>query len=181
MTNWIERAVLKRLSTVNSEQYGWLYSISQQTPGVFWKFVGFAPLATHRKRVDNTLLHLTRLGAMQVYDCGSCLQIAVDTAAREGLDVRILRAALTRPLDLAFDERLALDFGAAVARNDKELVELVPEVRARLGEAALAELALSAATAAVLPTLKRGLGIARTCLPEQLRFGSVPTATRPEA
>ncbi len=181
MTNWIERAVLKRLSTVNPEQYGWLYSIAQHTPGVFWKLAGFAPLATHRKRVDNTLLHLTRLGAMQVYDCGSCLQIAVDTASREGLDGRTLRTALTQPLDLAFDERLALDFGAAIARNDAELAELVPEVRARLGEAALAELALCAATAAVLPTLKRGLGIARTCLPEQLRFGSAGAPTRPEA
>jgi len=181
MTNWIERTVLKRLSTVNPEQYGWLHSIARHTPGVFWKLAGFAPLATHRKRVDNTLLHLTRLGAMQVYDCGSCLQIALDTAAREGLDGRTLRTALTQPLDLAFDERLALDFGAAIARNDTELAALVPEVRARLGEAALAELALCAATAAVLPTLKRGLGIATTCQPEQLRFGAAAAPARHEA
>lgn len=176
VTNWLEKLILKRLSAKAPDQYGWLYSVARVTPGVLWKLAGFSPLATHCKRTPPALIHLARIGAMQVYDCGTCLQIAIDFAIKDGVAPETVRNALLCNEALPDEEQLAFDFGKATACADTDLAECIQEVRTLLGDGAHAELALAVSTAAVFPIFKRGLGVATACALDGLTFGGSQTA-----
>ncbi len=170
MSNWLERAILKRLAAGKPDRYGWLYAATTASPGLFLKLCAFSPLATHAKRADRILVHLARIGAMQVYDCGSCLQLAIDFAIKDGVPAELLRRALLRTDGEADDERLAFSFGRATAAAAECLPALAEDVRRRFGDGTLVELSLAAATAAVFPTTKRGLGLASACDIGRLSF-----------
>ncbi len=178
MISWLERTILKRLSVKAADQYAWLYSVSKVSPGVFWKLAGFSLLATHRKQTSPKLIHLARIGAMQVYDCGACVQIAIDFAVKSGVAPDTIRAALTQEESLPMEEQLAFDFGAATAAADPDLAECIREVRSAWGDGVHAELALAAATGAVFPTWKRGLGIASACDLAELTFSESSAAAQ---
>ena len=169
MVRWMEGRILRRLAKDNRSQYGWLDSFAKVSPGIFWKLIGFSPLATHRKKASKSLVHMARIGAMQVYDCGACLQIAIDYAAKDGVTEPV-RAALFGGNALPEPERLAFTFGRAVAANAPNLHDLIEEVRGTLGDGALADLSLTAGTAAVFPITKRGLGVANACNLEALKI-----------
>ena len=100
-----------------------------------------------------------RLAATRVQDCGTCVQTVVNQARADGVPAATLRAALDGRADaLGEAERLAFHYGEAVAARADDAREHVEAVRQRLGDAALAELALAVATAQLFPALKRGLG-----------------------
>lgn len=166
----LERRILRYLSNKNPDQYGWLYSAVRASPGIFWKLGWFSPLATHRRRTSRTLIHLARIVAMQTYDCGTCLQIAIDYARKDGVSAETIRGAVTAGGELTPEERLASAFAGAAARDGLELPELTAAVRETLGEAVLIELSLAVATAAVFPLFKRGLGVAASCRLDELRY-----------
>ena len=141
----------------------YLRTIADHSLSAFVKFGLFAPLAQHRKVVPAAPWHLARLAATRAEDCGTCVQVVVNVARNEGVPAETLRTALDDPDALTGDERLGLDFGAAVAENGGGLDALREQVRERFGEEGLVELSLAVATAQVFPVVKRGLGLAQAC------------------
>lgn len=121
-----------------------------------------AAAAAHRGKAPLRLWHLARLGAVQVEDCGACVQTVVTMALKDGVQAETVRAALASGAQLTERERDAYQFGRGVAGE-----ALDEEVRLRLecevGESALADLTLAAAAVRIFPALKRGLGHARSC------------------
>ncbi len=160
---WLERFILTRLARRDPGQWTWLRDLAARTSGVLWKFGAFGLLANHRRHGPAALLHLARIGAMQVYDCGTCLQIAVDYAVKDHVPPDVLRHALEGGARLTGAEQLAYRYGCAVAADDPALPGLIETMRGALGDAVLSELAIAAATAGVFPLTKRGLGIAVSC------------------
>ena len=160
---WMERGLLNRLKKQNPRQFGWLRDAAGASPGIFWKLLFFFPLAGHRRAASRGLITMARLGALRAQDCGDCLQVAVDYALKDGIPADRIQAALRNANSLPPGERLALDYGQAVAGNWPDLGVWVEAVRRAFGEAVLAELAFAVATASLFPLAKRGLGVAAAC------------------
>ena len=107
---------------------------------------------------------MARIVAVQVEDCGTCLQIEVSLARASGVAPPIIRAALEAteealPPELAEVARFSR---AVVTRTDDE-AELRERLCERYGEEGLVELALGIASCRVFPTTKRALGFAVAC------------------
>lgn len=147
----------------------YLRRIGASSRTAFLKFGMFLPLAGHRRHVPKATWHLARLAATQAQDCGTCVQVVVNDARRDGVPAGTLQAALAHLSDpagvgtLSTDDRLALDYGRAIARRDPERPALVDAVRQRWSEDGLVELALAVATVQVFPLVKRGMGMDVAC------------------
>ncbi len=130
----------------------------------FLKFLLFLPLSSHRSRMEPALANAARIVASQHEDCGPCVQIAVNVAQDEGMDPRAVRAVLDRDHEhMDSGVSLVVRFAEGVLRRDGSEDESRGEIEARFGATVLTELSLAIATARVFPTLKRGLGFARSC------------------
>lgn len=130
----------------------------------FLKFLVFLPLAGHRRRADPLLVHAVRIVATQHEDCGPCVQIAVNAALDDGVEPGDLKAVLDRERDRMPDAlSLVVRFAEGVLARDGSEEAAREEIEARLGATVLTELSLAIATARVFPTIKRGLGFARSC------------------
>ena len=162
--NWIGRAVVRQTERQMGTRLDELRSVAEASTAALAKLGLFRPLSLHRSRAARVPWHLARIAAVREQDCGTCVQIAVNAARADNVPSATLRAALADDTAaLTADERLAFDYGRAVAARAPEVDALVEAVRARWDETVLTELALAVATVQVFPVLKRGLGQATAC------------------
>ena len=130
----------------------------------FLKFLMFLPLARHCRRTNRALAHAARIVATQHEDCGPCVQIAVNVALDEGMEPQVILAVLERDHERMEDAvGLVVRFAEGVLARDGSEEAARREIEARFGATVLTELSLAIATARVFPTVKRGLGFARSC------------------
>lgn len=163
MSRWTE-PIIRRTERQMNARLDELRSLADASTAAFVKMGLFRPLSLHRRRAPVVLWHLARIAADREQDCGTCLQIAVTAARRDGVPAATLRAALADDAaGLTADERLAVAYGRAVAARAPDVDVCVTQVRSRWGETVLTELALAVATVQVFPVLKRGLGQATAC------------------
>lgn len=141
----------------------YLRELADASLTAFFKLLLFMPLANHRRHLTREVFHLARIAATQADDCGTCVQIVVLLARRDGVDAAMLRTALNGER-VRLPEPLGdvLTYAGEVARGGGS-PELREKLRARLGDAAFVELTLAIATARFFPTFKRGLGHAVAC------------------
>ncbi len=142
---------------------GYLRRIADVSLSAFVKVGLFAPLAHHRKALPPAPYHLARIAATRLEDCGTCVQIEVNSALEAGVEKAWVRSAAEGRADgLPAELAEVVRFAEAVARqvDDPALREAL---RARWGDAGLVELALGVATARVFPATKRALGYATAC------------------
>ena len=145
------------------ENMDYMRDIANASPAAFYKFALFMLFASHRKAAPVEACYLAAIGALQDEDCGPCLQIAVNQALAQGVAPEILSAAIAGGAALDADHRLYLDFGRAVSANAPEAEELRLKLAEKLSAPAMVDLAIAIASARVFPTLKRGLGHAKSC------------------
>lgn len=141
----------------------YLRDIADSSPAAFFKFALIAPLGTHRRYLPLQAWHVARVAATFAEDCGTCAQIAIHLARRDGISPQILRAVISEdydalPAPLANISRFA--HAVAKGRDDADL-------RAGLGEYfgpdGAIELGLVIAMSRFIPGLKRALGHAQSC------------------
>lgn len=141
----------------------YLRTIGDTSTAALLKMAAFQPLASHRREAPADAWHLARLAATRVQDCGTCVQIVVNQARADGVESRVLRAALDGDEGALTDgQRLAVRFGEAVTSRE-EARAAGDAVADWFGEAVRVELALAVATSQVFPILKRGLGQDLAC------------------
>jgi alkylhydroperoxidase family enzyme len=130
----------------------------------FIKFALFTPLAQHRLKLPPTPYRVARIVATQDEDCGTCVQIEVNLARRDGVSSDLIRAVLDQRLDeLPPDLADVYRFTKAVVEASGDEEKLRQRIRERYGEEGLVELALGIAAARVFPVTKRALGFATSC------------------
>ena len=168
MDGWVIERVVRAGERRVDVPMDYLRRIARASRGAFAKFGMFLPLASHRQHAPREVWHLARLAATQVQDCGTCVQVVVNDARRDGVPAATLRAALQPDRAaaedaLTDDELLALRYGRAVAERSPEVETVVQSVQTRWGERVLVELALAVAAVHVFPIVKRGMGMAVAC------------------
>lgn len=161
-------AVADQIIAVGERQLGlplpYLRTIADSSSAAFAKWMMAMPAANHRKAAPPNEWHLARLVATQAQDCGTCVQVVVNAARRDGVPPDTLRAALEgREADLTETERLAVGFGRAVSSQAPDVLEWVRRVEQTFGPDAHVELAMAVGLCQMFPVVKRGLGQAVAC------------------
>jgi AhpD family alkylhydroperoxidase len=130
----------------------------------FFKFVKVMPLAGYRRALPAGPYHVARIVATRHEDCGTCVQIEVNLAKKDGVSPEVLQAVLAgNPAGLPEGLADAYRFAEAVVTAGGEEGPFRERIRARYGEAGLVEMALAIAVCRVFPTAKRALGYATSC------------------
>ncbi|HVM85863.1 MAG TPA: carboxymuconolactone decarboxylase family protein [Candidatus Binatia bacterium] len=138
--------------------------MANAAPGSALRLQEIGRLVRSDQAVPPQVAAMAALGAVLAEDCGECVQIQVNLAAKAGVEPRHLKAALEHRLaDLPADLKLGLCFGRVVCENDPMLLEKGAALEALFGRKALVDLALAVALARFYPTVKRALGHARSC------------------
>ncbi len=163
MLNWlIDRQITKaeRDLGVPLDYARWIARASLPATMRIAKFTKL--LNAHRG--PNAAFHVASLVGSMADDCGSCVQIGVNLARKAGVSREILEAVVRRAPE-SLPEKLAdvYHFAEAATLNSPELDDYRERVRQHYGDNGLVEIALAVAMHRVFPTLKRGLGFARSC------------------
>jgi alkylhydroperoxidase family enzyme len=163
----IRNLILKRLDKEErslGESVDYVRHIVRSSLPAFFKFALFTPLSKHRHKLPPTPYRVARIIATQDEDCGTCVQIEVNLARKEGVPADVIRAVLNnRPEDLTPELAEVYGFTKAVVGASGEEGELRERIRERYGEEGSVELALGMASARVFPVTKRALGYATSC------------------
>ncbi len=141
----------------------YLHTIADTSGAAFARWMLAMPAAQYRRRAPLDAWHLARLGATVAQDCGTCVQVVVTVAQRDGVAATTLRQALDDPDALYDDARAAYRFGLAVASQADDVADHVARVESLFGHEAHVELAMAVATCHLFPVVKRGLGQALAC------------------
>ena len=142
----------------------YLRTLADASGAAFSKWLLAMPAAMHRSATPKAAWHLARVGATQAQDCGTCVQVVVNDALREGVRPETLRAAVDgREEALTDEELLALGFGRAVSSQDPDVLGVGRARRDGLWAPSHIELAMAVAMCQIFPVIKRGMGLAVAC------------------
>lgn len=163
----IRRLILKRLDKEErslGESVDYVRHLVRTSLPAFFKFALFTPLSQHRRKLPPAPYRVARIVATRDEDCGTCVQIEVNLARRDGVPTDVIRAVLNnRPGDMTPELADVYRFAKSVVEASGGEEELRERVRERYGEEGLVELALGIASARVFPVAKRALGYATSC------------------
>lgn len=127
------------------------------------KFADFKPMAGHLEKLDMASFWIVKLAAMQVEDCGHCLQLNVRMALEYGVSKELVESALNGGSGLPEELFELHQFAVSVAAQKNPEDELMESIQKRFDKGALLEIGLAIASAKVFPTIKRALGYTRSC------------------
>lgn len=167
MIRWLLRHQLNRLERQIGGSVDHLRHLADVSRQAFFKLMLTGPAATHRQAASLDMLHAVRIAAAAHEDCGSCLQIAVNLARRDGMAVTALRHLLNgQTSELPQPVRTAFQFARSVLNRDGQDDHWRTLLRENFGDEVVVELSLTIAMARIFPTLKRGMGFATQCGPQ---------------
>lgn len=145
--------------------------VVRYAPGAIVPIVGFVPATLYGHRLPGELLHMIRLGATRTQDCGTCLEIGIHLARRDGVPEPLIESAVQgRAEGLEPELGAALRFGERLGRGEDAPQER-ELLRTRFGTPGLVEASIAAAGSLTFPALQLGLGHARACAISSSRPG----------
>jgi hypothetical protein len=128
------------------------------------KFSKVMGLDGYRKNVPKAPWFAAKLAGTMAEDCGTCTQLVVTMAEREGVAPDVLRAVLAQDVGAMPDDvALAFRFAQAVLARSAEADTLREQVVARWGGKGLVSLAFAITASRLFPTLKYGMGHGHAC------------------
>ena len=107
--------------------------------------------------------YTAKVAAYRQEDCGSCLQITVNLARKEGVSAELLRGLVAGRKEILPEPLREVYQFAEEQANRVDNPELRERLRQRYGDHGLIALALAITSAGTFPTLKRALGFATSC------------------
>jgi alkylhydroperoxidase family enzyme len=132
--------------------------------GAFLRLTKLLAFSNCRRAAPVDAFHTACLVASHAENCGTCLQIGVNMAIQDGMCADHVRAVIEgRPGDLPDDLAEVYAFADGVLGRRPDLDTLREQVRGRLGDRGIVELAFGIAAARSFPTIKWALGYATSC------------------
>jgi alkylhydroperoxidase family enzyme len=140
----------------------WLRALLSASLLGFLRFLLLTPLGHHRQRLPKNAWYVARLAATLHEECGSCAQIVVNLARKDGISRVLVNSVMHGQPERLSDELADVyHFTQSVLRQSDDGV-LRETLRSRYGEQGLVDLALTIATARIIPTTRRAMGYAQT-------------------
>ncbi len=141
-----------------------MHFIVDASVGAFVDLMMFMRLLKHREALPSDAAHLARILSTVGVDCGTCVQVNVNLALREGMRPEWITAALEhRPEALPPELREIYEFTGHILQHTYEEDALRASIVKRYGERGLIDLAYAIASAQVFPLTKQVLGFAKSC------------------
>jgi hypothetical protein len=166
----------------------WNYDVSYMRAifasglGAMRAMLGIERISTFRKGIPLAPSFAAKIVAARAEDCGPCVQLVVDMAARAGVPAATLRAIVADDHDaLPDDVRLAVRFTEAALAHAPQADVLRDEIVARWGHDAVVSLAFAILSGRAYPTLKYALGYGKTCTRVNVAGETVPAAAHAHA
>ncbi|MGL6162271.1 hypothetical protein [Microbulbifer sp.] len=150
----------------------YLKEFLQSSPEGYQKFADFRPLSYHREFLSLEVYWVSKLAAMQVADCGECLQLNVRMALEAGIERPLVQACLQGGSRLPENLKDIFDFATAVASYRNIDPQLEERIDAQLDKSQRIELGVCVATASVYPTIKRAMGYTQSCSLVEIEFAA---------
>ena len=141
----------------------YLEELMDASPEAFRAFEAAMPMARIQKAASTEDIYIAKIAGMRGRDCGPCTELSLKMAREAGVAEEVIQGALRGGKGLNAEQRDVHDYARAVALNEDMDSELLPRLRRRIGEEALAELAVNLVATGLYPTLKRALGHAQSC------------------
>ena len=152
------------------EPVDWARYLVDKAIGVFFKYTFAIPLFSQWKYSPAEAISISRLITVQNEDCGSCVQIEINTAKRRNVSPAFIQCVLRKEYDRLDEKyRRVAHFTEAVIHRTGLEKELGDRVKDAFGEKAFLEISLAIATSRFYPTIKRALGYATECKLEGFR------------
>ncbi len=142
---------------------GYLLELADASPEAFRAFEAAMPMSRVQKVAPAETVQIAKIAGMRAQDCGPCTELCLKIAREAGVAEPVIQGALRGGEGLNAEQRDIHDYARAVALNEEMDPELLPRLEARLGKAALAEIAVNLVGMRIYPTLKRALGHAKSC------------------
>ena len=140
----------------------WLRALVSASLVGFLRFL-LLTLGYHRQRLPKNAWYVARLAATLHEDRGSCAQMVVNLARKDGVSRVLVNSVMhDQPERLSDELADVYHFTQSVLRQTDDGT-LRETLRSRYGEQGLVELALAIATSRIIPTTKRALGYAQSC------------------
>jgi hypothetical protein len=135
------------------------------SPRTFFRFSKILGISSHRVNVPIDAWYAAKLAATLSEDCGSCTQLVVKLAEREGVSPAAIAAVLRDDRDaMPADASLGFRFAQAVLRRAiAESDRWRRQTVTQWGNQALVSLALTMASSRLCPSLKYALGHGHAC------------------
>lgn len=127
------------------------------------KFSNFLPLARHRERLGTEAYWVAKLSAMQVGDCGDCLQLNIRMALESGVEKPVIESVLNGGDTLPAELNDIYHYAKQIASNDSVAPELLDRISERYDKGDLLEFGLCIAAGMVFPVMRRAAGYAKSC------------------
>lgn len=142
---------------------GYLMELAEASPEAFRAFEAAMGMSRVRTVAPVEAVQIAKIAGMRAQDCGPCTELCLKIAREAGVEEAVIQGALRGGKGLNAEQRDIHDYARAVALNEEMDPELLPRIEARLGKAALAEIAVNLVGVRIYPTLKRALGHAKSC------------------
>lgn len=140
-----------------------MHSMLTHAPQAYTTFENFLPMAHFRDQLPLAEYWLAKIAAMQVEDCGACLQLNVRMAQEQGVSGEWIRGALAGGDSLPEPLAQVVQYARQVAAQTGVDGALAARIQATFSSGQLAELGLAVASAKVFPTIKRAMGMIQSC------------------
>lgn len=165
------KAKLDKEALKLGEPVDWAKYVVDKALVIFFKYVMAIPLLDQWRYSSAKAVSVARLVAVQSEDCGSCVQIEINTAKRRNVEPEIIRNTLRKNYALLEEpcREVALFAEAVIGRTGNE-IEIGDKLKGRMGEKAFVEIAIAISTARFYPTVKRALGFSTACKIENLKI-----------
>lgn len=164
------RAQLREFGAKYQYDVGYMEQLLDLSPAAYDAFAAAMAMSEHREHLPLDAHFVACISALLADDCGACTQLNLRMAAEAGVDRVVLRQLLEDPGSLPPVLRLVYEHATQVVRGGNADAARVAELRAALGDAAFAELAVNIIGSRIYPALRRALGAERACPPPNLDF-----------
>lgn len=141
----------------------YMRDLLESSPAGFMKFQNFLPLSGHTEKLGAEDYWVAKLAAMQVEDCGECLQLNVRMALEAGVSRDLIAAAIGGGEALPANLKDVHLYARGVAGHEAVDDGLMDRIKARYSKGALLEFGLCIASAKVFPSIKRAVGYTKSC------------------
>jgi hypothetical protein len=164
MLKWLIRRRLAAFERAFGYDASYAHDMLDVSTRAMFVFNRIMPMAQYRRDVPRDAWFAAAIATTLREDCGSCTQLNVTKAEREGVAPDLLRAIVNRdPQNMTPDAALGFRFAEATLAHAPEAHELREEIVRLWGKQALISLAFIIVTARVFPTMKYALGHGRAC------------------
>jgi hypothetical protein len=127
-------------------------------------FNRIVPMSQYRHDVPRDVWFAAKIATVLHEDCGTCTQLAVSMAEREGVSGKLLCAIVQRDVRaMSSDGALGFRFALATLAHDPSADDYREQIERRWGKHALLSLAFVIASSRVFPTVKYALGHGKNC------------------